>query len=106
MDREFFKEYMNKLIALDDFVDKANEVGIDITDKSVGNIICGYISLLCAILEIPYEDNDISFYLYECDRGKADNAWIEFNNVRYPLTTLDELYNWLMIYKDETVKRN
>ena len=69
MDREFFKEYMNKLIALDDFVDKANEVGIDITNNAVLNFVPKFICFLLmkkpadvtgvVFLAIPY--NRFSF---------------------------------------------
>ena len=74
MDREFFKDYMNRLIAADDFFDKIYGENIDLMNPIIGNIFNGYIRLLCAVLEIPYEDNDILFYLYECDKGKSDNA--------------------------------
>ena len=104
MSREAFKEYMNKLIAFDDYLSNLSDMNVGIFENvNVEGILRGYVTLLERILDLTlneFGESDISFYLWECDKGRAENAWIEYLGEKHYIRNLDELYDWIIFIKE------
>lgn len=99
MTKDQFRSYMNTLIAFEDYLDKVNNIGINLWDiTEISELEMLYISLIEDCLGLTRTDNygsDISFFLFECDKGRANNAFIEVNGEKHYIRTVDELYDWL-----------
>ena len=100
--REDFKKYVETLISFDRYLDQLDNLNISIWEQEeTGNFVSRYIELIEAVFDIPRNEygSDLSFWLYETDCGKADNAWIEYDNEVHYIRNLDELYDWLQFAK-------
>jgi len=104
MTREKFKTYMQTLMNFEDWIDSLDKLGISVWESDpVAEIQIAYLDMLRDMFE-PFLnvkfDSDISYFLYECERGTIDDPHIEFQGKKYPLSTLDELYDWLEVYRE------
>ena len=106
LSRETFKSFMTTLIDFHEFIDRLNDIlNINIWDNdTVSSLADEYLYLLEKTMGCPKDPivgSDISFFLFECDCGKSDTSWVEYEGVKHPLTNLDELYDWLVFQKEE-----
>lgn len=87
------KEYEDKLTALSKI---SNDLTIGIS-SIIDWLIDDLTNTLCLACNInPFEkyDNLISWWIYDTNFGK-DHAWIKSDNVKYNLSTVEKLYDYI-----------
>ena len=103
LNREDFKKHMTTLMEWEDYVDKLDAVGLEIWQREEYSYLSiSYIEMLEKCMDLETNDeygSDILFWLYDCDRGKRDNAYMQFTDgKKHYIRTLDELYDWIVFY--------
>ena len=104
LDRETFKRYMTTIINYENYIDKVSKLGINLWEVTeLSELEMCYINLIDSCLNLESTDeygSVISFFLFECDKGKADNSFIEVGGEKHYIRNIDELYDWIVFDKE------
>lgn len=106
--KEEFVKIINRLRDYSDLQDKINGLfskdinNAEMDFMNAGSICIGHETVVVKLLEDMFDDDIISWWIYECDYGRTFSIGdLEVKDKKIDLTSADKLYDYLVKEREE-----